>query len=300
MKQLLKNTLNQLPYIRSLHKKLEQYQHRYPNGHFYSSVPHLEEVDAYSDRIFNRERPSVPGIDLNEDYQKKLLLDNLALLQEFDFPKDQEPGHLYHYDNQNFTLADALSLFLLVRVFNPKRIVEIGSGYSSALMHEINQQYGREQMELNFVEPYPVILRDLLPQEAISSLIEKKIQDVDLDRFTSLEENDMLFIDSSHVYKAASDAQFIYTEIVPRVKKGVLIHIHDIHYPFEYPESWISQKRRAWNENYIVQSFLQFNEHFKIVLWPHFLQSRHPSFLKENAPRFLDYAGGSIWLQRVK
>ena len=130
-------------------------------------------------------------------------------------------------------------------------------------------------------------------------LIRKKVQDVEPSRFDSLEEGDILFIDSSHVAKIGSDVNFLFFEILPRLAKGVLIHIHDVFVGFEYPLAWVAQGK-AWNEMYVLRAFLQYNQSFKILAFNTFLEHFHQAEFQQHLPLCLKNTGGSIWLQKTK
>ena len=118
-----------------------------------------------------------------------------------------------------------------------------------------------------------------------------------MDKFEALEEV-ILFVDSTHVAKVGSDVNHLFSEVLPILKPGVLVHIHDIFYPFEYPKSWIYEGRN-WSEVYLLRAFLQFNECFKIVLFNTFLEHFHRDFFLRNMPLCLKNEGGSIWLKRT-
>ncbi|MBM3392172.1 MAG: class I SAM-dependent methyltransferase [Betaproteobacteria bacterium] len=150
-----------------------------------------------------------------------------------------------------------------------------------------------------FIEPYPKLLMSMLKSEdqARCRIIPSRLQDVPLDEFAALEANDILFIDSTHVGKVGSDVNRVFFDILPRLNKGVYIHFHDIFYPFEYPKAWIF-KGRAWNEAYMLRTFLQFNTSFRVVLMNTFMQHFHEAFFKERMPLCLKNPGGSIWLRR--
>jgi hypothetical protein len=155
----------------------------------------------------------------------------------------------------------------MIRRLRPSKILEIGSGnstYISAMATVRNKEQGSD-CELICIEPFPnVILRKGFP--GLSRLVVRPMQEVSLAEFENLGENDILFIDSSHMLKIGSDVQRIYLEVLPVLKKGVVVHIHDIFLPAEYPRQWVMEHRMFWNEQYLLQAFLTFNERFE-VLW---------------------------------
>ena len=185
----------------------------------------------------------------------------------------------------------------MIRHFKPKQIIEIGSGHTSALMLDTNERFMDQKMELTFIEPYPDRLHSLLKQEDHSqcTIFEKPAQAVPASFFEKLQENDILFIDSSHVTKIGSDVNHIFFDILPSLKPGVIIHFHDIYWPFEYPLSWIEQGR-AWNEAYLLRAFLQYNDNFEIIHFGQFFKSCFPEFYETTMG--VSGGGGSIWIRK--
>jgi hypothetical protein len=129
--------------------------------------------------------------------------------------------------------------------------------------------------------------------------IASRLQDIDLREIKALESRDILFIDSTHVSKVNSDVNHIFFNIFPYLSPGVYIHIHDIFFPFEYPRDWIYEGR-AWNEAYMLRTFLQYNSEFHIVLMNTFMQHFHEQFFREKLPLCLKNTGGSIWIRKGK
>ena len=130
----------------------------------------------------------------------------------------------------------------------------------------------------------------------------QKVEDVDLAFFDHLEAGDILFIDSSHVSKVGSDVNFLFFEVIPRLKRGVMVHIHDIFLPDEYPKVWVIDQGRNWNEQYLLQAFLQFNSDWEVVWAAHFMATRYSEDVQQTFPRFpeLGCGCGSFWLRRTR
>ncbi|PON13546.1 hypothetical protein C2W62_33810 [Candidatus Entotheonella serta] len=151
----------------------------------------------------------------------------------------------------------------MLRRQHPRRVIEIGSGFSSSVMLDVNDLFLDNSVQFTFIEPYPERLFEQFrdDDQQRHTVIEKPLQDVLLSLFRELSAGDILFIDSSHVVKIGSDVAYILFHILPALQSGVLIHFHDILWPFEYPEDWIFEGR-AWNEAYVLRSFLQFNHMF--------------------------------------
>jgi predicted O-methyltransferase YrrM len=223
---------------------------------------------------------------------------------EYDaFPR-QPTGvaHQYHVDNGAFESVDGEMLYCFVRHFGPRRVIEIGSGASSLLTAQALRKNGPSRPgELTCIEPYPnETLRRGFP--GLTRLIERQVQDVPLETFEALEENDILFIDSSHVVKTGSDVVHEFLEIVPRLKKGVLVHVHDIFLPSEYPRPWVLEGHRFWTEQYLLQAFLAFNDSFEVLWAGSFMHLDHPEALER---AFASYQRdrrwpGSFWIRRTK
>jgi hypothetical protein len=165
-------------------------------------------------------------------------------------------------------------------------------------MLDTNELFFDNQIDCRFIEPYPELLYSLARESERPSLkiIPKKVQDLPLDTFEELEPGDILFIDSTHVAKIGSDVPYLYFEVLPRLPKGVYVHIHDVFYPMVYPKDWILEGR-AWNEQYILQAFLTFNTRFEVVYYSAYMMRRHLRFYEENLPLFLRNGGAQIWLR---
>lgn len=153
-------------------------------------------------------------------------------------------------------------------------------------------------MRITCIEPYPDALSKLLRADDDVEVIQAPVQDVAIDRFSELAANDILFIDCSHVVRTGSDAHYLITRVLPMLPIGVYIHIHDIFWPFEYPQVWI-EEGRAWSEAYLLHAFLLFNSAFEIVLFNDWLMHEHYDLMRSAVPAMAPGAGGAIWLRRV-
>jgi predicted O-methyltransferase YrrM len=268
-------------------------------GHYFSAVP------SHEDRSRFLKTPeynfSVLGIDLNEERQLSLLNEFEKVYKEVPFPHKKSDGFRYYFDNPAYSYGDGIILYCMIRHFKPKRIIEIGSGFSSCLMLDTSDMFFDGKIQVILVEPYPErILYSLLNENEKTNVILKpeKLQEADQSIFSELEKNDILFIDSSHVSKLCSDVNKIFFDILPSLNEGVLIHIHDIFWPFEYSLDWI-QEGRSWNEAYLLRAFLQYNLNFKILFFSTYLLWKHPQWFKKNMPMFLENPGGNIWIEKV-
>jgi predicted O-methyltransferase YrrM len=188
----------------------------------------------------------------------------------------------------------------MIRHLQPERIIEIGSGNSSCLMLDTNELFFKGSIACSFIEPYPEYFYSLLRPDDIAkiNLIPDRLQDLDLAIFEQLEAQDILFIDSTHVSKLNSDVNKYVFEILPCLKKGVVIHIHDVFHPFEYPLEWL-REGRSWNEQYVIRAFLQYNNAFSIKLFTTHMIKKHYSWFEEKMPKCLKSTGGSLWLEKT-
>ena len=249
--------------------------------------------------VLNEVQTDVPGVNLNRAVQEKWLRSVEGFYKEL--PYDEEPvvGYRYHYNNEAFVYTDAIFLFGILRTLRPKRIVEIGSGYSSAIMLDVNETYLNGQVAMTFIEPYPDRLNRLLKATDTSSatIIDKRLQDVETAPWNQLKENDILFIDSSHVSKCGSDVNQLFFEILPSLSPGVVVHVHDVFPRFEYPLSWL-KRGWYWNEDYLLRSFLMFNDAFEILIWPSLLLGLDAERTAKLMPLCLKNTGSSFYMRR--
>lgn len=269
-------------------------------GHFYSPIPDLGYIQQHREDLFARDKTSCTGIDLAEDRQIALVRDLAVYAKQMPFPETLQDGARYYFQNPYFGHGSAIILYSLMRHFAPRKIVEVGSGFSSAAMLDVNDRFFDGRIEFTFVEPYPARLRSLLTEtdQARHRIHEDIAQHVPASVFTSLQADDFLFIDSSHVAKVGSDVVLLLTEILPTLQPGVIIHIHDIYWPFEYPEDWVLAGR-AWNEAYLVKAFLQFNKAFEILLFNSYLAIHQQEVMNESLPGFLPDGGSSLWIRKI-
>lgn len=301
MKKWIKNQLNKLPHVRSLYQENLRWKQycRVPPGHFYSPIVNVPEIKEKENTIWNGEISSVDGINLEIEEQLDLLKQFSDYYGELPFQKTKTEGLRYYFENTFYSYTDAIVLYSFIRHFKPKRIIELGSGFTSAVMLDVNELYFENKIDIRFIEPYPNRLLSLLKDgdNSDNKLIVKNAQDVDLELFKSLEKGDILFVDSTHIVKTGSDVNYILFSILPILKKGVLIHFHDIFFPFEYPKKWVYGGRN-WNETYFLRAFLMYNPNFKIKLFSHFIHTFHKDAFKV-MPLSYKNEGGNIWIEKV-
>jgi len=269
-----------------------------PPGHFYSPLPDPREIRRDRARLFDRSRAAIPGIRLDPERQLALVRELSAYAGDTPYPATRTTGRRYFYENEWFGRGSAVALYCMLRHFRPARVFEIGSGFSSAAMLDANDLDFDGRIAFTFVEPNPTRLYELLTAEDRRGheVIEDAVQHVPLDRYDALGPGDLLFVDSSHVARIGSDVGHLLTEVLPRLKPGVVVHFHDIYWPFEYPEKWVLDGC-AWNEAYVLRAFLQFNESFEILLFNSYLSEHHRERVAQALPGFIPKSGSSLWLR---
>ena len=269
--------------------------------HYYEPLPDFREITPA--RTTRRRQP--PGIDFNLDGQVALI-QRLASLYRGELETlaaNTDPGG-FNFHNDYFAGLDAAVYYALIRDLKPARVIEIGSGYSTRMADQAlqrNRAEGRKG-ELVCIEPYPQ--PRLTGARLEMTLVEQRVEEVDPDLFAALEAGDILFIDSSHVVKFGSDVWHEFLEILPRLKPGVWIHVHDIFFPFDYPAEWLIEKRIAFNEQYLLEAFLSGNDRFGIMVTNHWLCLDHLPCVQTLCPQNLLPTGplgrGSFWMQKTK
>ena len=271
---------------------------RYNRGHFYSPLPDLNEV-ARSDHLFRKDVDLGESIDLRPDSQLESLKGFASYYGDFPWKERCTTGYRFHLQQSWFCHGDALILYSMLRHLRPKRVIEVGSGFSSALMLDTSDQFLDSSILFTFIDPYPDRLLSVLREDdaPLVTLHRLPVQEVPLECFKALEAKDILFIDSSHVSRIGSDLNFLLFEVLPVLKPGVVIHFHDIFWPFEYPREWVLTKR-AWNESYALRAFLQFNSDFRVTFFNSFIEHAFRDEVDELMPFFLNDSGGSLWIER--
>ncbi len=245
----------------------------------------------------------LPGVELDEAAQRELLASFTYADELSALPRERPAGEMaYHYGNGAFGSGDAECLYSMMRRYKPKRFVEIGSGYSTLMAREASRRNLAEdptaRCEIICVEPYEQPWLESLGVEVIREPVEA----VDPALFARLEPGDILFIDSSHMVRPQGDVLFEFLELLPRLPAGVLVHVHDIFTPRDYPPEWVVDAVRFWNEQYILEAFLTLNRDFRVLLSLNHMRHAAPDAVAAAFPvlgsEIATREPGSFWMIR--
>lgn len=262
--------------------------------HFYQPIP---DTQTLPETLWNRSSKLV-GVDMNDSVQLDLLRNCFPKFrdeyEQFPTKPVGQPSR-FHLNNGLFDGTDALVAYCMVRHFQPRLIIEIGGGFSSLILGEAAAK--NNSSPLICVEPFP---QEFLKHGflGLHSLIEKRVEDVELEFFSQLGSGDILFIDSSHTVKIGGDVNYLFLEVLPRLNPGVIVHVHDIFFPFDYRRDWVLDELRFWTEQYLLQTFLSFNSEFEVLISNSYLSHYYSEDLKAAFPRLTSWGGGSFWMRR--
>jgi methyltransferase family protein len=273
--------------------------------HYYTPIPDLKDLE--SRRIWEQVS-DLPGVDFRPQAQEELLQRLGAKYgDECDWgPDPTDDPQEFYTENNSFSFGCAASTHLMLRHFKPKRLMEIGSGFSSRVMSQamiMNQQETGELGQYLIVDPYPGdVVKQGLP--GVSEVVTERVELMPLSFFESLSDGDILFIDSGHCVRIGGDVNFLFLEVLPRLAPGVLVHVHDIPMPYEYTQALSTNPsfRMFWTESYLLQAFLCFNNEFEVLLAVNYLMFEcGPSFAKvfpHYDPEIHKNLSGSFWIRR--
>lgn len=299
LKQQLKQLFYRLPYVRTLYKEVAAYKKNafFPAGHYYSAIADVDDIVSREKEIWKHiTDKELAGIDLNPTRQLQLCTSWESLVAAWPYQRNATRQLRFNPDNTFFGHSDAFALYALITQYQPKHIIEVGSGHSTALMLDCNEYIASNTMHIHCIEPDPARLFSLIREADKNNLHieQKRLQEIPVSYFTQLQKNDILFIDSTHVCKTGSDVNYLLFDILPALNDGVLIHFHDVFYPFEYPLEWV-QMGRNWNEIYLLRAFLTAQTQYRILHFLHYLQVHHGSAL-QSLPTLQRDRGQSLWL----
>jgi Methyltransferase domain len=242
-----------------------------------------------------RQQPEVTGITIDVDGQLRFLKD---LARYWGGLPDHPTPKWRYRSSEYFQPSDATVYYGILQHLRPKQLVEVGSGFTSALALDTKERH-LPDLHLTFIEPYPNRLYSLLSEGDRSNckIISQPVQDVPLEIFDQLDEGDLLFLDTAHVAKTGSEVNWLFFNVLPRLRSGVVVHLHDIFWPFEYPEDWLHE-HLSYSELYLLRALLMFNSTFKIILFSNWAWKEHRALFTAIDATYAGGEPGSLWLVR--
>ena len=276
---------------------------RFPLGHYYSPLPDSRELarEPRRSQVWPPAARATPGIDWNPDEQRRLAQQVFAHQERLQLARTEtaDPSE-YWAENDQYPALDAWVLEGFLRHLRPARMIEIGSGYSSLVTARVNRELLGDAMDFTCIEPYP---REFLTAgvPGISGLRVEAVQDTPPAVFDQLGSGDVLFVDTAHTVKTGGDVAWIFGEIVPRLRPGVVVHVHDAFIPGEYPQQWVLEGW-GWNEIYLLKAFLAFNDGFEVLFGVQWMLQNEPELVDQAFPGFAAHRerqGGALWIRRT-
>lgn len=275
----------------------------YPPGHFYSPIVNPRDVEERAPSIWP-EAPEVLGVDFRPHEHQRILTEVFPrFIGDYRYPEHESETaspNQYYTRNPQFGWLDSRALFVFLRELRPRRVVEVGSGFSSLLIADVNRRFFDGRIAFECVDPYP---EAFLEEEiaGLTRLIRTPVEKTDVALFTRLESGDVLFIDSSHVAKTGNDVNFLFFQVLPRLVPGVRVHFYAIFLPEEYPRSWVAEENRSWNEQYLLQALLMYSTGFRVMFGSNYAVHHFPELVSSavGRPGKPPFGGASFWMEKV-
>jgi len=250
-------------------------------------------------KAFSSDR-DLPGINWNIDEQLHVLSKLIFADELGNIPFTKPNKHEFYFNNGSYESGDAEYWYQIIRLIKPKKIFEVGCGNSTLMAIKAIKKNHEEDCNYTCkhicIEPYEMPWLE----EIGVSVVRQKIETLDVKFFSELEENDFLFIDSSHIIRPQGDVLYEYLELLPTLNKGVIVHVHDIFSPKNYLKQWLIDEVKFWNEQYLLEAFLSHNSSWEIIGALNYLHHNHYANLKLMAP-FLspDREPGSFYIKKI-
>lgn len=286
-------TLKQTPFV-----EIQRAGYHFQANDYYSPLNDVDFLKNNLDLWKDRPSPSVIDWNIEDQLVTAQKIGNFA--EELrDVPENHTEEKIeFCWNNPMWSNADALVQYGLLRELKPKRIVEVGCGWSSLMMQRALER-NETPCQVIQVEPFPnPALFKSFPKDWL--LHQTSLQRAPFEIFESLQGGDVCFYDGSHCSKAASDVNWFFFEILPRLAPGVIIHIHDIFLPSDYPDTWIFERGQTWNEQYLLQAFLMNNHDYQILIANAFLCKANKKALDEFYRGVRPISGGSFWMKKLR
>ncbi len=230
------------------------------------------------------------GIDIDLDEMARLAGELGPMWKEL-------PQNARYKQASMYSLGDAAVYHSMLRRFRPSQVLEVGSGYSTAVALDTFEAYDLPT-RIQCVEPHPERLFGLLRGTDQVDLLRNMVQDVPLSTYTKLGPGDFLFLDSTHVVKAGSDVVWTTLHVLPTLPVGVIVHIHDMFWPLEYKDDWL-KRPRDWNEIYLIHAFLAGNKSWRVLMFNDQIWQGRPDIVQRFLPDAANQRPGGLWLEKV-
>lgn len=270
-------------------------------GNYYSPIVDPQELRAAGFRMPSA-HADLLGIDCDMN-RMRITFDKLSRHgHDLKFPERKSAEFRYNFSNDMFSYGGALILAGIIREYKAKRIIEVGSGYSSAvILDTLDRTPELAETKCTFIDPYSGRINSLLRESDRGRIriISQSVQSVPVSIFEELEANDVLFLDTTHIVKTGSDVVYELFEVLPRLASGVVIHFHDIFAGFEYQEPWIFEQNRSWNEIYALRAFLMYNSQFEILFWIEQFLLQNNELVREKCPMLAAHPDGGLWIRKL-
>lgn len=261
-------------------------------GGFYSSIPSIAEIKQSFE--YTEDLPPYLNSKLFDAARFATWLHKLIpFAAEFNPPiaGSEQNCRQFFWENSQFSYSDAMSYYTFVRLLRPKRIIEIGAGFSTLVALEALAS--NESGSITCIEPYP---RDFLQTNNTIELKTIPAQELQPDFLNAnLNDGDVLFIDSTHTVKSGSDCLHLYLRLLPQIKRDIYVHVHDVFLPFGLPQSWLLQRQIFWTEQYLLMAWLLDNPKTELIYGSSFNAMQHPELLTELMGNKYPIGGGSVW-----
>jgi hypothetical protein len=272
-----------------------------PAGPFYSPIVAPAEVAAMAASEQNGLPAALADVKLDVVAMERLWNELAPTLAVSDLAAAPRPDRRYNSDNGLFSCGDAMMLRAMIVRHQPRHMIQVGSGFHSAVILDTLEELADGTVSITCIEPRPDTLMPLLRADDMRwlKLMKQPLRDVSLEIFDELGPSDILLVDSAHVLKAASNVTHLLGGVLPRLRAGVIIHFHDVFYPFEYPGEWVVKDARSWNELHALRAFLAYNSSFEVMFFNDYFRKLRQSLIEGTAKAFLQGNGSSLWLRRT-
>jgi uncharacterized UPF0146 family protein len=262
-------------------------------------------VDHYYEPLIDYRRlpkkNPITNLNLREEAQLEFIRQFNYQSELIEIPREKHKENRYYFHNQSFSAGDAELYYSIIRYYKPKKIIEVGSGFSTLLaleaIRKTKEEDGSFDCALTCIEPFEMRFLESLNVTLVRELIEN----VNLSIFNTLIAGDVLFIDSSHIIRPGGDVSYLILEVLPKLPIGVFVHFHDIFIPRHYPADWLQNEYRLWNEQYLLEAFLLGNKAFEVICSFNHLFATHKEDVLSIFPVLKEGSGsvGSFWLKKI-